>query len=145
MKIIDKIRQIAYEERQKTLNKYNTTTGMCIETSDRITNRILLETKLQAHPKLIWVLYEYFENCYEYCYEEHWITYVLYKGRRIYIDATMDQFQWAFSKNLPDIYISYKLPNFYLIHKPGRTILDRCGWTDWYNKGNYINNFNYWD
>ena len=138
-----KIYQIAYEERLRTLKKYNSVAGKCIETSDRITER-LNKLGFNAHPYQVWCLYENFENCLDSCYEEHWVTYILYKGRRVYIDTTLDQFQWAFSKKLPEIYVSYKLPNFLLNRKPGKVTLDRCGWNDWYNYGNYINQFDYW-
>ena len=144
MSELDIIKEIAVEERNRTLDIYNSTSGKCIETSDRITDRILTETKIKACSYQIWCLYEFFENCTDICYEEHWITYILYKGRRIYIDATMDQFQWAFLRLLPEIYMDTKLPNFYLIREPGKSTLDKCGWNSWYNTGRYINNFNYW-
>ena len=142
--IKDKLYKIAIEERQRTLQIFGTVHCKCIETSDRIFDRILDETAYDVHQKQVWVLYEHFENCYEQCYEEHWLTYIVYHGRRMYIDATMDQFQWAFSRKLPEIYIEYELPKFYLIKRPGKVILDRCGWNDWYNNGNYINNFDYY-
>ena len=92
----------------------------------------------------MFVLYEEFENCSEYCYEEHWLNYVLINGRRLYIDTTMDQFQWAFSKKLQNIYFGGKLPNFYLRREPGKTTLDMCGWNDWIKYGDYENDFDYW-
>lgn len=137
--------RIAYEERLRTLKMYGNTNGKCIETSDKITERLINELHLDAHPYKVYVLYENFESCMEYCYEEHWITYVLFHGQRIYIDTTMDQFQWAFSKQLPKIYIDDRLPIFYLNKEPGKVILDKCGWNDWYNYGNYINNFEYYN
>lgn len=56
----------------------------------------------------------------------------------------MDQFQWAFSKKLPNIYFGGKLPNFYLRREPGKTTLDMCGWNDWIKCGYYENDFDYW-
>ena len=105
---LDKIKKIIVEERNRTLSTYYSTCGKCIETSDNITNRILKETSIKACPYRVWCLYEFFENCTDICYEEHWITYILYKGRRVYIDATMDQFQWAFLRKLPEIYMNTK-------------------------------------
>ena len=143
MQQTDFINKVAVAIREKTLAKYGTTAGKCIETSDAITD-ILLSKGYHAEEKQVWVLYENFESCMEYCYEEHWLTKVLIKGYTYYVDATMDQFQWAFSKKLPEVYISRSLPKFYLVKKPGKVTLDKCGWNDWYNYGNYINNFEYY-
>lgn len=141
----DKLRQIALRERNLMVNKYNgNLMGKCIEASDQL-YELLIKAGFNAKPQQVWCLYELFENCTDICYEEHWLTYVLYKGRRVYIDVTMDQFQWAFSRKLPEIYFDTKLPRFYLIKEPGKVTLDRCGWNDWYNYGDYVNNFNYWD
>lgn len=140
---LDMINQIALEERCTTLMKYGTVNGKCIETSDRIRDR-LLDIGIEAQSKQVWCLYEDFENCMDCCFEEHWITSAMVCGTKVYIDATMDQFQWAFSRPLPEVYVLNKLPNFYLVKKPGKTILDRCGWNDYYNTGKYVNNFNYW-
>ena len=137
------INNIAVTVRNNILRTYGTTQGKCIEASDRIAS-MLVEMGFNAHVKQVWCLYENFENCMDYCYEEHWVAYVLLDGRRLYIDVTMDQFQWAFSKKLPEVYMGYKLPKFYLFKKPGKGTLDKCGWTSWYNTGNYENNFVYY-
>ena len=137
------INHVASTVRNNILRTYGTTQGKCIEAADRIAS-MLIEMGYNAHVQQVWCLYENFESCSDYCYEEHWVTYVLLKGHRLYIDVTMDQFQWAFSKKLPAIYIDYKLPKFYLIKEPNRSILNKCGWTSWYNTGNYENNFVYY-
>lgn len=73
------------------------TSGKCIEASDLL-HDILSKKGFKVFSINVFVLYEQFENCSAYCYEEHWLNYVLINGRRVYIDTTMDQFQWAFSK-----------------------------------------------
>ena len=123
--------------------KYENLMGKCIEASDTLVEKLKLYG-FNAEAKQVWCLYENFETCSNYCYEEHWIVKVT-KGRdKVFIDLTIKQFQWAFFKELPSIYFSNKLPNFFLTRKPGKTTLDKCGWNDWYNYGNYVNNFNYW-
>ena len=127
------------------VSKYgeNNLMGKCIEASDMITMQLQI-MGYKASAKQVWCLYEYFENCSDYCFEEHWITLVESGKDKLYIDVTMSQFQWAFSKKLPRIYLKKKLPNFYLTRKPGKVTLDKCGWNDWYNYGNYVNEFDYW-
>ena len=125
-------------------NKSENMMGKCIEATDTLV-KIYKQQGFNAVAKQVWCLYEYFESCSDYCFEEHWIV-VIEKGKdKKYVDITMDQFQWAFSKKLPRVYMYSKLPNFYLSRKPGKVTLDKCGWNDWYNYGNYINNFNYWN
>lgn len=140
---IEQISAIAIAVRNEILRKYGTTAGKCIMASDTIEAK-LKERGYDAHVKQVWCLYENFETCMDYCFEEHWVAYVLLGGHRLYIDVTMDQFQWAFSKELPQLYMQYRLPKFYLSKKPGKTTLDKCGWTSWYNTGNYENNFIYY-
>lgn len=141
---IAEIKDIGMHVRKKIIQEYGSTFGRCIDASDLICE-ILTRQCYIVETKQVWVLYEYFENCTDLCYEEHWLVNIRYKGKPLYLDVTMDQFQWAFSKKLPELYLETKLPNFYLPRKPGKVVLDRCGWTDWYNKGNYINNFRYWN
>jgi len=69
MQQTDFINKVAVTIREKTLAKYGTTAGKCIETSDAITD-ILLSKGYHAEEKQVWVLYENFESCMEYCYEE---------------------------------------------------------------------------
>lgn len=143
------IQNTALQVRNQLENKYGSSNedmmGKCIEASDLITEK-LKHLGFKAESYRVWCLYEYFQSCTNYCYEEHWITKVVSGQEKLYIDVTMNQFQWAFiSKRLPRIYLDDKLPNFYLTRKPGKTTLDKCGWTSWYNTGDYINKFNYWD
>lgn len=144
---ITKIKQLAMQYKKELITKYGNDDfalqGKCIEASDELVSR-LKKLGYNTGAKQVYVLYENFESCSNYCYEEHWLCLILKGGQRLYLDITMNQFQWAFSKKLPLIYLKHKLPNFYLVHKPGKTILDRCGWNDWYNTGNYINNFDYY-
>lgn len=146
MREIEILKQIALKEREILMQKYGNTFGKCIEATDNIVEYLLkVEPKLKPEAKQVWVLYENFEGCTDICYEEHWLAKVLVKGYPYYIDVTMDQFQWAFYKKLPEIYFDRKLPNFYLVREPGKATLSKCGWTDWYNTGDYVNNFNYYD
>lgn len=117
--------------------------GKCIEASDILEDRL---TKLgyKAEAKQVWCLYEYFESCTDYCFEEHWLVMIRKGNDKRYIDVTMNQFQWAFSKQLPKVYIAKELPKFYLTRKPGKATLDKCGWNDWYNYGEYVNEFDYY-
>lgn len=140
---IKQIHEYASFVRQYILETYGQTSGKCISATDLL-HDILSKNGYKVFSINVFVLYEKFESCTYYCYEEHWLNYVLINGRRIYIDTTMDQFQWAFSKKLPNIYISGKLPNFYLRREPGKTTLDRCGWNEWIKYGDYKNNFDYW-
>lgn len=118
--------------------------GKCIISSDNLRS-VLTKAGFNIQPMQVWVLYEYFENCSDYCYEEHWINKVKIANRVYYVDCTMDQFQWAFhSFKLPRIYIGRKLPNWMLTREPSKRVLNMCGWTDWYEGGDYINNFDYW-
>ena len=142
-----KIAEVATQARKmlesKYGNKYDNLMGKCIEASDLITSQLQI-IGFNAYSKQVWCLYENFESCSNYCYEEHWIT-VVEKGKsKIYIDTTITQFQWAFSKKLPNIWLKEKLPNFFLTRKPGKVTLDKCGWNDWYNYGDYVNKFNYY-
>ncbi len=138
------IQKIAQQERDKLLKKYGTLNGKCIEATDNLVY-VLQCNGFNASAKQVWVLYEDFESCSAYCYEEHWLVKILIDKSNYYLDITLDQFQWAFTRQLPTIYFDRKKPNFYLDKEPGRVILSRCGWTSYYNTGNYINNFNYWD
>lgn len=143
-----KIAEVATQARKmlesKYGNKYDNLMGKCIEASDLITSQLQI-IGFNAYSKQVWCLYENFESCSNYCYEEHWIT-VVEKGKsKIYIDTTITQFQWAFSKKLPNIWLKEKLPNFFLTRKPGKVTLDKCGWNDWYNYGDYVNEFNYYE
>ena len=147
MQELDLLRKIALYERNNLIQKYgNNLMGKCIEASDTIVDIIEKKSngKLKAQAKQVWVLYENFEGCTDICYEEHWLVKVLVKGYPYYIDVTMDQFQWAFYRQLPEIYFERKLPNFYLVREPGKVTLDKCGWNDWYNYGDYVNYFDYW-
>lgn len=135
---------VAQQERSVLLNKYNANLiGKCIEASDRLVE-IYKSIGYQAKAKQVWCLYEYFESCSNYCYEEHWLAELIKGKEKLYVDITLDQFQWAFSRKLPEIWMQNKLPKFLLTRKPGKTALDKCGWNDWYNYGNYINNFEYY-
>ena len=148
MQELELLRKIALYERSRLRQKYgNDLMGKCIEASDTIVDLIAKKSngKIKAEAKQVWVLYENFESCTDICYEEHWIVKVLVKGCTYYIDVTMDQFQWAFNRKLPEIYFERKLPNFYLARKPGKVTLDKCGWNNWYNYGDYVNRFNYWE
>lgn len=142
-----KISKIAHELKENLIKKYGNTNdammGKCIEASDTLV-MVLDNYGIKARAKQVWCLYEYFENCSNYCYEEHWIVEIYKNKDKRYIDLTMNQFQWAFSKKLPSVYMSSKLPNFYLTRKPGKGTLDKCGWNDWYNYGDYENKFDYW-
>ena len=142
-----KIAEVAIQARKilesKYGNKDDNMMGKCIEASDLITSQLQI-IGFNAYSKQVWCLYEYFESCSDYCFEEHWITVVEKGKEKRYIDVTINQFQWAFSKKLPRIYVKRKLPNFYLTRKPGKCTLDKCGWNDWYNYGDYVNEFNYW-
>ena len=144
---ITKVNHFARLVRKELESKYGTGThdlmGKCIEATDKLVD-LYRKAGLRAEAKQVWVLYENFESCTNCCYEEHWITVVYDGSQKLYVDTTMSQFQWAFTVNFTKVFISEKLPNFYLPRKPGKTILDRCGWNDWYNTGNYINNFNYY-
>ena len=138
------IKQVAMHERALIEQKYNgNTMGKCIEATDTIVAQ-LTSMGIKAEAKQVWCLYELFESCSNYCYEEHWVVKATVGNIVRYIDVTMDQFQWAFRKKLPEIYTGNKLPNFYLTRKPGKGTLDKCGWNDWYNYGDYVNNFNYY-
>jgi hypothetical protein len=105
---------------------------------------IYIKHGYKAEAKQVWCLYENFEGCSYLCYEEHWLVKIIHNNISIYVDVTMNQFQWAFNKKLPYMYIENRLPNFYLARKPGKITLDKCGWNDWYNYGNYINEFDYY-
>ena len=136
------VKEIAIHERYRLDKKYNNEImGKCIEATDSIISKLREHNYgIIAEAKQVWVLYENFESCSNYCYEERWLVKVKVGRETWYVDATMDQFQWAFSKKLPRIYIGKYLPKFYLVRKPGKTTLDKCGWNDWYNYGDYENN-----
>ena len=122
----------------------NNIMGKCIISSDHL-RRALQRKGFIVEPVQVWVLYEYFENCSDYCYEEHWLNKVKFGNRVYYVDCTMDQFQWAFhSHKLPKVYMGRTLPNWMLANKPSKHTLNVCGWTDWYEVGDYVNRFNYW-
>lgn len=144
--------QLCYKElvnvRAALENKYGHETmsimGKCIEGTDRLVS-ILRNKGLKAKPYQVWALYEYYENCLSQCYEEHWISMVECNGGRLYLDPTFNQFQWAMCTNiLPKVYIGVTLPNWLLSRKPGREVLWKCGWTDYYNGYSFNNNFDYW-
>lgn len=144
-----KIRDIATKYRIKLEEKYGkdqySLMGKCIEATDTLVV-MYKRIGIKASAKQVWVLYENFEGCTDICYEEHWLVKIeLNKSQNLYVDITMSQFQWAFSRKLPAVYIDDTLPNFYLSRKPGKVTLDKCGWNDWYNYGDYTNNFNYWN
>lgn len=145
---IQKIKEISKNVKQYLINKYGPTNdnmmGKCIEASDTLVIK-LKQYGFNAEAKQVWCLYEYFESCSDYCFEEHWLVKVTKGKDKQFIDLTLNQFQWAFTKELPQIYLSEKLPNFLLVRKPGKTIFDKCGWTDWMEYGEYINNFNYYE
>ena len=142
-----KINHMARLVRKELEAKYGETSeammGKCIEGTDKLV-QYLKSVGLRAEAKQVWCLYEYFEGCTDYCFEEHWIVIVQKGTDKWFVDVTMDQFQWAFSRQLNKIYIGAYLPNFYLTRKPGKGTLDKCGWNDWYNTGNYVNNFDYY-
>lgn len=117
--------------------------GKCIEASDKLVYMLKHQGYSRVRAKQVWVLYQNFESCSNYCFEEHWIVEVAYGEYKWYVDLTLEQFGWAFDFALPPIWIGTKLPTFMLTRKPGRDTLKRCGWTDWYNLGDYINNFEY--
>lgn len=144
--------KVCYEElikvRSELENKYGHETmqimGKCIEGTDRLVHT-LRNKGLKARPYQVWVLYEYYENCLEQCYEEHWLAVVEHNGYRIYLDPTFNQFQWAIcTKVMPKVYIGATLPNWFLNRKPGRDTLKKCGWHDYYNGYNFENKFDYW-
>lgn len=117
--------------------------GKCIEASDVLAAK-LKQQGYNANAKQVWVLYQNFESCSDYCYEEHWIVEVTKGKDKVYIDTTLDQFQYFFDEiELPTVFIHNRLATFMLSRKPGRETLRKCGWTDWYNTGDYINNFEY--
>ena len=138
------INKVAYNVRTNLLNKYNGDLfGKCIEASDTIVKE-LKKYNIKSEAIKVYCLYENFESCSDYCYEEHWLVKFRADNKIWYLDITINQFQWAFYKQLPDIYCNTKLPNFYL-KRITNEVLDLCGWNDWYNTGSYINNFDYWD
>lgn len=116
--------------------------GKCIEASDTLA-ALLKHHGYDAKAKQVWVLYQNFESCSNYCFEEHWIVEVKVNSYKWYVDITLEQFQWAFDLMLPSVWIKDKLATFMLPRKPGKVTLDKCGWNDWYNYGDYENNFNY--
>ena len=116
--------------------------GKCIEASDTLVE-LLKQKGYTARAKQVWVLYQNFESCSDYCYEEHWIVEVTHGNHKVYVDITLNQFQWAFSMALPRVWVSKHLATFMLPRKPGRDTLRKCGWTDWYNTGDYYNQFEY--
>lgn len=117
--------------------------GKCIEASDKLVYVLKRHGYSRVRAKQVWVLYQNFETCSNYCFEEHWIVEVGYGECKWYVDTTMDQFSWAFDFPIPPIWIGTKLPTFMLPRRPGKTTLQKCGWTDWYNTGNYVNDFEY--
>lgn len=142
-----RISEIAKYERALLESKYGNKSenmmGKCIEATDTLVE-VYNQQGFKAEAKQVWCLYEYFESCSNYCYEEHWLVKLTKGKENRYIDVTMDQFQWAFSRKLPKVFTGKKLPNFYRTRKPGKGLLDICGWNDWYNYGDYVNNFNYY-
>ena len=145
---IQKIKETSYNVKQYMINKYGPTNdnmmGKCIEASDTLVLK-LKQSGFNAEAKQVWCLYENFESCTVYCYEEHWVVKVTKGKDKLFIDLTINQFQWAFSKELPQIYFDNKLPNFLLTRKPGEKTFDKCGWTDWLMYGDYENNFDYYE
>lgn len=147
-----KIWAVAKEMRGKLIQKYKgrynsnvseCMMGKCIEATDTLVEKYRM-MGYRATAKQVWCLYEYFESCSNYCFEEHWLVELIKGKDKYFIDVTLDQFQWAFSKKLKEVYMAPKLPKFLLTRKPGKTVLDRCGWNDWYNYGDYVNNFEYY-
>lgn len=118
--------------------------GKCIEGSDKLVE-LLKRKRINARAYQVWALYENYESCLSCCYEEHWIVLVEHNGSRLYLDPTFNQFQWAiYERTLPKVYIGATLPNWLLSRRPGREVLKRCGWTDYYNGRQSDNDFDYW-
>ena len=136
------INQVAHQVRNNILSKYGSTMGKCIEASDAIVDE-LKKKGIKSQAIKVYCLYENIEQP-EICYEEHWLVKFRCDNEIWYLDVTIDQFQWAFYNQLPQIYCSTKLPRFYL-KKITNEVLSVCGWNDWYNTGNYYNGFQYWD
>jgi hypothetical protein len=131
MRHIDKEHLIwkeAIKLRKELNNKFgaspDSVMGKCIIASDELSKRInRLGLKSKAYR--VWVLYEDFEGCTDYCFEEHWMVCIdIGGGRRIYVDPTFNQFQWAFSRKLPQVYIGAVLPNWCLTKRPGERTLE---------------------
>lgn len=118
--------------------------GQCIKASDKLVD-ILKKQGYNCKAYQCWCLYEDFEGCTDIPYEEHWIVAINISGQNYYVDATIQQFQWAFVKDLPKVYIGCTLPSFLLPREPGRDTLSKCGWTGWYNTGDYCCNFDYYE
>lgn len=139
--------KITLEHRRQLEKSFGTgenLAGKCIISSDRLRFE-LDKAGFRVEPLQVWVLYEDFESCTDCCYEGHWLNKVTIGRKLFYIDCTIDQFQWAFQTHkLPKVYIGRTLPNWMLRKMPGIKTLSKCGWTDWYNTGNYINEFDYW-
>lgn len=117
--------------------------GKCIEGADSLAAE-LCRKGIKARAYQVWALYEYYSTCTVYCYEEHWIVMVETGSGRLYLDPTFNQFQPMMSRALPKIYIGAVLPNWLLPREPGRAVLNRCGWNDFYNGRNWDNSFDYW-
>ena len=138
---IKKTSRQLYSELMTKFN--NDLSGKCIIASDELARR-LTKLGIKAETHQCWCLYECFEGCSNYCFEEHWVVRAKAGSQTVYIDLTISQFQWAFTRDIGKLYIGAKLPKFLLHRKPGRDTLKKCGWTDWYNTGSYVNNFEYY-
>lgn len=121
--------------------------GKCIEATDLLVNK-LNQMGFKAKAIQVWALYENFGYVTgSQPYEEHWICRVdsSKSGNKwVYIDVTMDQFQWAMYEKLPPVYIGEVCPNWLLRREPKRDTLNKCGWNDYWETGFYDSNFDYW-
>ena len=158
MEFVDEIYQTAREVRDEILQKafrqaqengwhdMNASTllqGRCIEASDTLVEQ-LREKGYDCEARQCWCLYENYESCTSSCYEEHWLVAVNFGEKSIFLDATIQQFQWAFEEELPEVYIGYTMPNFFLSREPDKEILNACGWMDYYDGYDGFCNFDYY-
>jgi hypothetical protein len=145
-KALLEINNIAMNVRIALEIKYNTEKlyGKCIEASDILVKE-LRKRGYNATSHQGYCLYEYFENCTDQPYADHVYTIVKFGNDILYVDVTLDQFQSQFSKQIQKVVILDYIPNFILKRRPGtRTVLQECGWNDYYEGYNYDNRFNYW-
>lgn len=121
--------------------------GKCIEATDTLVWK-LNQLGFVAKAMQVWALYKRFDKCTgSQPYEEHWICRVdngVAGNRWVYIDITMDQFQWAMDKELPPVYVGGVCPNWMLRREPKSGVLNKCGWTEYWETGYCDNRFNYW-
>ena len=134
------------EKYPESLDVDHVLAGKCIEASDELARR-LSDKGYDSEPIRVFCLYEDWDNCPEICYEEHWLVRVNNHnhGDNIYIDPTMNQFQWAFYEKIPEIFIGTEKPSFYLDEEPDEDFLEKVGWTDYYENGDNEPNFEYWE